>query len=646
MAEKKIVDLVVTDNIQETEGHLKKLSGQIKTSKKDVDSLEQSFETLNDSAINLDASFEEVYGDLKPLTARMGEAEDRLYELSLAGKQGTKEFQALLTSVGNYRKVQIQTDLAVDSAATTMTQKLGGSLEYVSGAFAATQGAMAIFGKENKSVENAILKVQSALAITQGFAAMREGANSVKQLGTAIKSLTIFQTAYNFINNATSTGLKVLRGALVATGIGALVVGVGLLIANFDKLKAMALKLVPGLATVGKVIGGIVNSVTDFVGITSEAGRATEKMLEKADKALAKNAKFLKEHGSQVDQYTKQKIDAVNEYNEALKEDGANQVALAKELNRKLAKIDAERDAADKAKQDENKAKIDEYNKSIKEKILSYNNEVKDIEAKTEEQKLDLWKTRQINEINLLAKNQTDKNNLLLALDKDYYAKQKLLRDAANQEDEKVFRGFERGKAKIKVDTAKESQEKTSSMLKAAMDKSLEDSKKYTENQLALARAESEGKRALLSITAQALGQFSEMLGQQTEEGKALAVAAATINAYLAISEVWKAPNPYPEPYGTATKIASTVVVGANAFKSISDILAVQVPGGGGGGGSAAAPPASPRFNVVGASPASANQIAGTVGKDLPVVKAYVVANDVTTAQGLSRNIVSSASLG
>jgi hypothetical protein len=657
MAEKKIVDLVVKDNLQETEGHLKDLSGQIKTSQKDVKSFEQSAESLGDAMINLDASFEEVYGDLKPLTARMGEAEDRLYELALAGKQGTVEFNALLKSVGNYRKTQIQTDLAVDAAATTMTQKLGGSLEFVSGAFASTQGAIALFGKENKSVEQAILKVQSALAITQGFAAMREGANSVRQLGTAIKSLTVFQTAYNFINNATSTGLKVLRGALISTGIGALVVGVGLLIANFDKLKAMALKLVPGLATVGNAIGGIVNAVTDFVGITSEAGRATEKMLENADKAIKKNDKFLAENASKLDEFTKRKIDANKEYNESLKKDGADQVALAKEYNRKLDKINAERAAADAAKakeakdkqvqkDKEDKDKLDAYNKSIKDKIKGFNDEVLDINAKTEEQKLDLWKARQIAEINLLAKNQKDKNALLLALDKDYYAKQKLLRDASNAEDEKVFRGFERGKAKIKVDTTKESQDKTNSIIKAGMDKSLEDAKNYTESQLSLARAEAEGKRALLAITAQALGQFSELLGRQTAEGKALAVAQATINAYLAISEVWKAPNPYPEPFGTATKVASTVVVGAAAFKSISDILAVQVPGGGGGGGSAAAPPVTPRFNVVGASPASANQIANTIGSDLPVVKAYVVANDVTSAQSLSRNIVSSASLG
>ena len=602
MAEKKIVDLVVKDNLQETEGHLKDLSGQIKTSQKDVKSFEQSFESLDDAVINLDATFEEVYGDLKPLTARMGEAEDRLYELSLAGKQGTKEFQALLTTVGNYRKTQIQTDLAVDSAATTMTQKLGGSLEYVSGAFAATQGAMAIFGKENKSVEQAILKVQSALAITQGFTAMREGANSVKQLGTAIKSLTLFQTAYNFVNNATSTGLKVLRGALIGTGIGALVVGVGLLIANFDKLKAAALKLVPGLASIGKVIGGVYDSFTDFVGLTTEASRAMEKLQETAEKSLKSNAKFLKEHGTQIDEYTKQKIEAKNEYYEALKEDNADQVALAKELNRKLAKIDAERNKANKEKQDAlTKERQDKEKDRIQKEADRFNEQV-----------------QQEGEAQM----------------------------ARYEEELRLQRLFENGKAKIKVDSAKESQDKTNSIIKAGMDKSLEDTKKYTENQLALAQAEADGKRALLAITAQALGQFSELLGRQTAEGKALAVAQATINAYLAISEVWKAPNPYPEPFGTATKVASTVVVGAAAFKSISDILAVEVPGGGGGGGAAAAPPATPRFNVVGAAPASANQVANSIGRDLPPVKAYVVSNDVTTAQSLDRNIISSASLG
>jgi hypothetical protein len=605
MAEKKIVDLVVKDNLDETEGHLKDLSGQLKISQKDVKSFQQSFESLDDAAINLDATFEEVYGDLKPLTARMGEAEDRLYELSLAGKQGTKEFQALLTTVGNYRKTQIQTDLAVDSAATTMTQKLGGSLEYVSGAFAATQGAMAIFGKENKSVEQAILKVQSALAITQGFAAMREGANSVKQLGTAIKSLTIFQTAYNFINNATSVGLKVLRGALVATGIGALVVGVGLLISNFDKLKAAALKLVPGLALIGSAIGGVVNSITDFVGITSEAGRAMEKMQESAEKSLKSNAKFLKEHGSQIDQYTKQKIEAVNEYNEALKEDGANQVALAKELNRKLAKIDKERADADAAK-----AK-----------------EIQDAkDAKLKEQQ-DKEKAR-------LQKEADDFNEEI--------QRQGEVQFENYEKDLELKRRFENGKAEI----VKSATLDTNAIIKASMDKSLEDAKKNSEAQIELARLEAKAKQDAALAVADTLANVSILIGKETAAGKALAVASATISAISSAQKAYESTIGIPYVGPVLAPINAGIALAAG-YKNVEDILAVQVPGGAGGGGSApSGPPSAPRFNVVGTSPASANQIANTIGKDQPPVKAYVVSSDVTTAQSLERNIVSSASLG
>ena len=64
--------------------------------------------------------------------------------------------------------------------------------------------------------------------------------------------------------------------------------------------------------------------------------------------------------------------------------------------------------------------------------------------------------------------------------------------------------------------------------------------------------------------------------------------------------------------------------------------------GGGGGGGSVAMPP---NFNVVGAS--STNQLAQTIGNQQNTpVQAYVVSNDVTTAQALDRNIVKGASLG
>ena len=53
---------------------------------------------------------------------------------------------------------------------------------------------------------------------------------------------------------------------------------------------------------------------------------------------------------------------------------------------------------------------------------------------------------------------------------------------------------------------------------------------------------------------------------------------------------------------------------------------------------------AAPEFNVVGASPI--NQLAQTIGEqDQKPVKAFVVANEVSTAQSLDRNTIESATL-
>jgi hypothetical protein len=80
----------------------------------------------------------------------------------------------------NIVKFKLQTDLAVDGASQTMTQKLGSALNGATSAFATTQGAMALFGSENEALEESLLKVQSALAIQQGVDGLT---TSYKELG-------------------------------------------------------------------------------------------------------------------------------------------------------------------------------------------------------------------------------------------------------------------------------------------------------------------------------------------------------------------------------------------------------------------------------------------------------------------------------
>jgi hypothetical protein len=40
------------------------------------------------------------------------------------------------------------------------------------------------------------------------------------------------------------------------------------LITNFDKVKGAVLNLIPGLKSVGEFIGNIIESVTDFIGVS------------------------------------------------------------------------------------------------------------------------------------------------------------------------------------------------------------------------------------------------------------------------------------------------------------------------------------------------------------------------------------------
>ena len=139
------------------------------------------------------------------------------------------------------------------------------------------------------------------------------------------------------------TGFKGIGTAMGAIPIFLIISGLTLLIQNFDKVKTVVENLIPGFKSVSKFIGGIVTSITDFIGITSDATRAVDALRESADKQLAVNKKYLQEHGDQVNKYTAQKIEAKNRYLEAIKEDGANVAALGQRLNRELANIDKQR---------------------------------------------------------------------------------------------------------------------------------------------------------------------------------------------------------------------------------------------------------------------------------------------------------------
>ena len=154
-----------------------------------------------------------------------------------------------------------------------------------------------------------------------------------------------------------------------------------------------------------------------------------------------------------------------------------------------------------------------------------------------------------------------------------------------------------------------------------------------------------------IAIVGQTFGAIAGILGQNSKAGKAAAIAQATINTYQGITEVLSNKTTLPEPFGTIQKIASAGTVLASGLKAVRSITSQQLPnisgarGGGGSIGSASAPSlALPSFNVVGQS--ATNQLAQTIaGQQQKPIKAYVVSNDVTSAQSMERNIIEGASI-
>jgi hypothetical protein len=159
------------------------------------------------------------------------------------------------------------------------------------------------------------------------------------------------------------------------------------------------------------------------------------------------------------------------------------------------------------------------------------------------------------------------------------------------------------------------------------------------------------GFNALTSLTSIMLGEGKK--AQQIQKGLTLVqIGIDTANAFsklMAGSEAAAVATGPAYPLAKPIFYASGLVqILANVAKAKSALSGAS-SGGGGGGGSAPSIPtpqmASPSFNIVGAS--KTNQIAETIAqKNQEPVKAYVVANDVTTRQSLDRNIVASASIG
>lgn len=627
--------------------------------------------------INLNVNAEQADKSLGSLKSQLREAQQDVQKLA-------DKFGATSTEAVNAAKRAAELKDRIGDAKTLTEafnpdakfKALSASLSGVAGGFAAYQGAMGLVGVESKDLEKQLLKVQSAMAIAQGFQALGEARDSFKQL----KAVAI--DAFN--------GIKTAIGS---TGIGLLVVAAGAIYAYWDDIKAA----VSGVSEEQKKLNALSQKNVDqeteklkTIGsqdnILKLQGKSEKEILDikikQTDEAIAANkinqenqilnTKLAVEGAQRNYEMLKSFIDFISIPQRLLFENGAKAINKIIDLINKIPGIDL-------------KYKIDE---KFAEQSVDYLTKLAFDPEKVKKEGDATVKASQdtINKLlndragYQLGKMEIDKKAELSEEEKQKKLKQ--LNDEYNQklaEEETTFDLTDLQKtqdklnadAKFKEDEIAAEEAHQLALTELQYNSQYErEEREEAERQRKLQRAQ-EIADVLISISTNLANGLEgiESLGNKKSKAaatikKGIALVDLSISTATALGSAVKearaagaaaqAMFPTVPGVGIAASIASYVSSAGMVFGNIAKAKQLLSGDGGGGGGGAASGGgggggatggAAPSFNVVG--PSGANQIAESIaGKESQPLKAFVVGGDVTTQQGLNRGIVENATLG
>jgi hypothetical protein len=580
---------------------------------------------------------------------------------------------------------------------------LGKSLSSVASGFSAVEGAMGLVGAESEDVQKAMLRVQSAMALAQGLEGLEDAGRAFKQLGAVVKSTTVYTTLYNFVmgvsnketatnvalteadttakvgltsatgglatvTGGATTAMKLFRVALIATGIGAIVVLVGLLIANFDKvtkvvttLSGYLIKAYDYFDNLGTGIKVLIGIFFPLIGVIYGAIKALEYF---------------------------NVIDTKNE-----RDLSARHVANMKRVDKELAKREEQRKARKKA-YDEETGNIDRQIKLLEAQGKSTEALEKLQLKRSLTNQRELIKEARLNLQILRATNVGGVNDEMI--EETLTAIAEMKQAILNTETDIQIARIESGKKA--VDTAKKTNEELYTIDDSEMQRREAQRKMDAENlalylgdtsmaeiksakdgiqllsdtrtkELEIEKATADKKRQLdedeiarkkqlrntqLQLTADAFGAIGQLIEsfnakdeasarRQFKISKAFNLAAALTNTYLAVTGALTAGG-NPIKLATGQQFVEAGIAGTVGLANVVKIASTQFGGGGGGGGGVDVPnPSSiiaPNLNVVGDT--GINQLATLQQQP---VKAYVVSNDITSAQQFDMKVQQTASL-
>ena len=213
------------------------------------------------------------------------------------GQQAIRNAAGLKDEIGD---LKAQTT-ALSSDFVGLDTTLSG-IETGAAAFQGIQSAVALTGVESEALTETMVKLQAVQGLVNAVSIVSNNLNKEAILGIQIRNG--LEKAKNFIltgsiapalantaattaqaganvglataTTASTTAMKLFRLALIATGIGAIVVAIGLLITNFDKVSEAVMKAYNWFNKLGPGVKLVISIMFPFIGVIYGVIKALE----------------------------------------------------------------------------------------------------------------------------------------------------------------------------------------------------------------------------------------------------------------------------------------------------------------------------------------------------------------------------------
>lgn len=556
-----------------------------------------------------------ITGDAGPITesvkglkAQLREATEDVVRLSSQFGSTSQQAIAAARSAANLREqIADSRDLIAAFHPEQKFAAFGAAIQGVTGGFSALTGAMGLFGVDSENLQKTLVKVQSAMALSEGINSILSAKDAFMNLGAVVKGPIV--SAFNFLKTAMMTNPIMLLVTVLA--------GVVL---SFKKTRDAIMNFIPGLKQLVGWISDAIDTVKGWIGASDEAAEAQEKLKEATDElnesmdkqitAIDKATERLKLHAEYAGK-AQSEIEKIDQQGQAKKKEYYdNLLQQAKTFgvyNEGVQKLYDERVAA---LQDENmKKEISRRSSHETKKTTIHDDGLKKREAAAKEAE-EKEKARLENEMKW----------------KEEFVRLEFLRLGVEGD-------------KIRAENAKriEDDERMRKESEAAMAADQAASDAFMKPLIAQSEAEIELRQrteaAKLDIINAGLGAVSDLVGRETVIGKGIAVAQSIINTYQGAT---KALATYAPPFGAVA--AGTVI--AAGIANVRKIIATKIPGATGGGGSVPSAGSIPAPLAPQAQVTNTRIDQGQVNAmGNATVRAFVTESDVTGVQDRIRRL-------